>query len=88
MKIHKDKALHFTACAAVSLLTAIIIAVLTKSSPGAALSGISTGLAIGLGKEYGDSKSPGNKWDWHDLLADTLGAITGAAIGSLAANLT
>lgn len=37
------------------------------------------GLAVGLslGKEYGDSKAPGNKWDWHDILADAIGIVTG-----------
>lgn len=39
-------------------------------------------LAVGLalGKEYGDSKAVGNKWDWFDILADALGIILGLLI--------
>lgn len=36
------------------------------------------GLAIG--KEYGDSKASGNKWDWWDILADACGIIMGSII--------
>ena len=33
------------------------------------------GLCIGasIGKEYGDSKASGNKWDWMDIVADLIG---------------
>ena len=43
---------------------------------------IDTGFAIGLalGKEYGDSKAIGNKWDWKDILADAIGIVLGTAI--------
>ena len=43
---------------------------------------IDTGFAIGLaiGKEYGDSKAAGNKWDWMDILADAAGIVLGTAI--------
>ena len=39
-------------------------------------------LAVGLaiGKEYGDSQSPNNKWDWWDILADVIGIIVGTGI--------
>jgi len=37
------------------------------------------GLCIGasIGKEYGDSKASGNKWDWVDILADLVGMALG-----------
>ena len=36
-------------------------------------------LAIGLsvGKEYGDSRAVGNRWDWWDIYYDVLGIIIG-----------
>lgn len=34
-------------------------------------------VGLSLGKEYGDSKAPGNKWDWYDILADAIGIVTG-----------
>lgn len=39
---------------------------------------IAIGLAIG--KEYGDSRAPGNHWCWMDLLADFIGIVIGGAI--------
>jgi len=39
-------------------------------------------LAIGLaiGKEYGDSKAPGNKWEWWGILADAIGIAVGSIV--------
>lgn len=39
-------------------------------------------LAVGLavGKEYGDSRAPGNRWDWQDILADVVGTVAGSAL--------
>lgn len=36
------------------------------------------GLGLGIGKEYGDSQTSGNKWDRTDIVADILGI--GAAL--------
>ena len=30
---------------------------------------------LGVGKEYGDSKATGNKWDWEDIVADLIGTL-------------
>lgn len=44
-----------------------------------AISFVSTEAAIGaaLGKEYGDSKAKNNRWDWYDILWDTIGIAIG-----------
>lgn len=39
--------------------------------------GIGLAAGLSLGKEYGDSKAPDNKWDWYDILADTIGIVIG-----------
>jgi hypothetical protein len=39
--------------------------------------GASFALGLGVGKEYGDSACPNNKWDWWDILADVLGIAFG-----------
>lgn len=39
---------------------------------------LSIGLAVG--KEYGDKRCPGNKWDWYDILADSIGLVLGSII--------
>ena len=69
MTIGKDKLLHFGANLLMSL-TAFL------SVP------FAIGLCLGasFGKEYGDSKAPGNKWDWFDILADLIGMGVGLFI--------
>lgn len=74
-----DKVLHFLAC-----LTATVITGLATFKLGmwpSIIAGSLFALGLGLGKEYGDSKASGNKWDWWDIVADVLGI--GAGIGSL-----
>lgn len=43
---------------------------------------VSPWLAVGLalGKEYGDSKAVGNKWDWMDIVADAVGVLIGTML--------
>lgn len=82
MKIAKDKYLHFTCCMLIALIATAILGLMSNWYVGA-LAGLSTAMGTGVGKEYGDCKSPGNKWDWKDILADFIGAIVGALIGML-----
>ena len=63
--IAKDKLLHFT-------LSAVISFAMSLASP---IAGVSFTLGKGLGKEYGDSKAVGNKWDWFDILATGAGGV-------------
>ena len=37
-------------------------------------------LGLALGKEYGDSKAPGNHWCWWDILADVIGLVAGSPL--------
>ena len=80
MKIAKDKWLHFTCCTLIALVTTILIGLLSSYYVGA-LAGLSTAMGTGVGKEYGDCKSPNNKWDWKDILADLIGSLVGIIIG-------
>ena len=66
MKIQKDKKLHF----AVNFICSIV----------GGIYGILLGLGLSFGKEYGDSKAVGNRWDWYDIIADCLGLIIGGCI--------
>lgn len=65
----KDKALHFRLCGFATLVTGL---------PAGIVAGILFGAGLGIGKEYGDSKAPGNKWSWGDIGADALGIAAGA----------
>ena len=65
MKIQMDKKLHFVACFIPSLF---------------GLYGACFAAGLGIGKEYGDMNSPGNKWDWQDIVADVAGILCGLFI--------
>lgn len=80
MKITKDKQLHFICCMLVAFIVTSMLGLISNWYVGA-IAGLLTAMGIGVGKEYGDSKSPNNKWDWYDILADVLGAIAGVLIG-------
>ena len=41
------------------------------------------GVGLAVGKEYGDSKAIGNRWDWQDILADIVGVTVGSVIHAL-----
>lgn len=84
MKIGKDKVLHFAACMIVAALIAVIVANTCALPFPACMAGFLGGVACGIGKEYGDSKAPGNRWSNADLLADALGAAVGCLAGFVA----
>ncbi|MBQ9253216.1 MAG: hypothetical protein IJ180_00410 [Bacteroidales bacterium] len=69
MTIAKDKKLHF----AVNFVSAFI----------GGIYGVCFGLGASVGKEYGDSKAVGNKWDWLDIIADCIGLGVGFVFNRL-----
>lgn len=83
MSLQRDKIKHFAVCLAVSFAAASIECCCGAHYIYAAFAGLVAGIAIGVGKEYGDHCAPGNRWSWSDIIADALGAVCGAALGSL-----
>lgn len=73
LKIAKDKKLHFIICAGIALLVGLIF----KS----VIAGAFIAYFIGMLKELYDVFVKKSNWDKLDLLADLLGAATGAGIG-------
>ena len=71
-----DKKQHFLTC-----MTAAFAAGFPFFAIGSPLTALVAGscfsAGLALGKEYGDSKAAGNKWDWLDILADAGGLIVG-----------
>lgn len=85
MQIAKDKIKHFAACAVVSLIGSAIEAGMGATYLPSLLAGFLAGVAIGVGKEYGDHCAASNHWDWADIGADVIGSLIGAALGSVLA---
>lgn len=83
MKISTDKIKHLVVCFIVSASAAVIESVFGATYPLSLLAGMIAGVAIGVGKEYGDRCAIGNRWDWHDIAADTIGALLGSGVGAL-----
>ncbi|ROT10452.1 hypothetical protein ED388_04845 [Muribaculaceae bacterium Isolate-007 (NCI)] len=83
MKIQQDKIKHFTVCFIVASIASSVEALCGATYLLSAVAGVIAGGAIGVGKEYGDKCSPGNKWDWNDIAADMIGSVIGSALGSL-----
>lgn len=83
MKISTDKIKHLVVCFIVSASAAIIESVFGATYPLSLLAGMIAGVAIGVGKEYGDLCAIGNRWDWHDIAADAIGALLGSGVGAL-----
>ena len=85
--IGSDKYAHFTLCAIVALLVGTCCAIMGAPMKMIGFSGFAAAMGAGLGKEYGDKVNPQNKWDWMDVLADTLGAIFGACAAMLLSSI-
>lgn len=69
MTIKRDKILHFTVCFIITFAGGVDGAIFS--------------MGLSLGKEYGDKNAAGNHWCWYDLLADTLGIITGYTLRTI-----
>ena len=82
MKIAKDKQLHFICCMLIASVITFTLGLISNWYTGG-IAGLLTAIGTGVGKEYGDSKAIGNKWDWYDILADSIGTIVGILIGLL-----
>lgn len=67
----KDKILHGVVCFMATLIIAFAMFFLGKWP--SILCGVWFATGLGFGKEYGDSKASGDKWDWWDILADGIG---------------
>ena len=81
MKIATDKVKHFFFFVAISFTASTVE--FGAEYHNAWIAGFIAGMAIGVGKEYGDSCAHGNKWDWSDIGADVVGSIIGATLGSM-----
>lgn len=66
-----DKVKHFFVCFFATAIGAVATFYVGKL--GSILCGAFLALGLGVGKEYGDSKASGNKWDWLDIVADVAG---------------
>lgn len=83
-----DKVKHFLVCWATSLFTGMLMIATGCNWWQSAIVGFMTAMALGVGKEYGDSKAQGNYWDWWDILADAVGALLGCSVILLGKILT
>lgn len=79
-----DPMKHTAACALVALTASGVLAGAGAGAAGVWLGGFMAGMAIGIGKEYGDHCAAGNRLDWADIAFDALGAATAATLAAFA----
>lgn len=84
MKIMKDKVYHLIACAVIAFAIASVVANTCALVFPSCMAGFLGGIACGAGKEYGNSKTKGNAWNWSDMLYDVIGATIGSFGGMVA----
>jgi uncharacterized protein YfiM (DUF2279 family) len=75
-QIQEDKKLHFGAGIFTSAAGYTLVWEKTKNKKKALIAGIGTAILAGTVKELADSTKPGNKFDFEDLAATTLGGIS------------
>ena len=80
MSIGKDKFLHMGVCFLSTIIVFCVSYFIFGKWPSLVCGGLFS-LGLGIGKEYGDSKAKGNKWDWFDIIADLIGIILALIIG-------
>lgn len=76
-KIGRDKLLHVAVCATIAVGAKGVAVAAGLPLWGAALTGAGVALATGALKEV-DDRLRGGECDWHDLVADAIGAAIGA----------
>lgn len=81
--MQKDKILHFLVCAVITFVVTLLFFIANATFVISALAGVIASTAAGWGKEFGDKVNPNNKWDWKDIIADSLGTLFGIIVSSL-----
>lgn len=83
MKFEFTDALHIVACLLCAFCVSAILAHFTLTPASAIVGGWCSGVMLGVGKEYGDSRASGNAWSWSDMLYNLIGATIGCLGGFL-----
>lgn len=81
MKIKLTDILHLGACLVCALVVSAVLAHTTTEALPCIVGGFLSGVALGVGKEYGDSRASGNSWSWSDMLYNVIGAAIGSMNG-------
>ena len=83
LKLKFEDVLHIIACMLCAFCVSAIIAHLTITPTPAIVGGWLSGMFLGVGKEFGDSRESGNAWSWRDFLFDFIGSSVGCWGGLL-----
>jgi len=75
--IAEDKVKHFFVNAVVVISITLMLLCLGFETIPAYTASVFLAVGLSIGKEYGDSRAVGNKWDWWDICYDILGIIIG-----------
>lgn len=83
MKLKFEDFLHIIACMLCAFVVSAIIAHTTTEPTPAIVGGWLSGMFLGVGKEFGDSRATGNSWSWRDMFCNFIGSSVGCWGGFL-----
>lgn len=75
----KDKLLHAGVCFLATFVGYYYMRIFCDHTPSFTASWLLP-MGLGFGKEYGDNKASGNRWDWKDIIADAVGTALGMSV--------
>jgi len=79
IKISKEDVAQITVTTCITVIVGLVGFMLFDLNCGV-YAAITSGLSIGVGKEYADSLSSQDKWSWRDVITGSLGAVIGLVI--------
>lgn len=83
LKFEFTDALHIVACLFCAFVVSAILAHTTTEPTPCIVGGWLSGMFLGVGKEFGDSRASGNSWSWGDMFYNFIGSSIGCCGGLL-----
>lgn len=79
MTVDKEKIIQIIITITITIIVGVVGCSIFGIDAGV-YSGITAGLSVMVGKEYGDSLSSKNNWNWADILSSCIGVAVGTVI--------
>lgn len=79
IRINKEDVIQITITSAITFIVGMMGCIMFDLQCGV-YSALTSGLSVGVGKEYADSLDIHNQWNWNDVITVCSGALLGLII--------